>query len=82
MAYDALPSSLATLETIACAPGEGEPSGKMYSAVRSDAVSVSVAQGVTSRSSQVPESLSISILCGHDTIRSHSISQMKATCSK
>ena len=39
---------------MACAPGEGDPSGKMYSDVRSVAVSVSFAQGVTSRSSHVP----------------------------
>ena len=53
-AYDAFPSSFDTFDTIACAPGDGDPSGKMYSADRSDAVSVSFAHGVTSRSSHVP----------------------------
>jgi hypothetical protein len=54
VAKEACPSNFDTLEMTPLAPGEGDPSGKIYSAVRSAAFNVSSAHDETSRSSHVP----------------------------
>ena len=57
VAKDAWPSNFETFDITPRAPGDGEPSGKMYSADRSAAFNVSSAHDETSRSSQVPEKM-------------------------